>query len=506
MKNALLVVIAACGGPTPMPVAPTPVAVNPPPIDAAPPANADVVKTATIGGIPMEFRAGRMANVLQQIDCLADLVVCSSPAFASIWQLDANDKRALLDWHELRSHYSGTIEEGLLPEPEPLLPLAYHPRDIESAIRIAGFTSRDPEDYYSRLSIFMTAADVQIARGVVEHFIGRADAMWAQHRTELVTSLDGYRTLAARDDMKALAADIAHFYGIDPKESHQTFELIWRPVHKSPTSAQQLVEVSVVEATSGEPASEQWPVVNHEMFHGWFGASPIAKQVQLVNTFLGYAGADPITQPAYALLDEVLATAFGNGLVARLADKADYERRLAQPQGFYNDPHIDAIAKALLPALEKRLAAHGTVFDPDFVGDYLSAAHTAVKDWAPSTYLRDMTFVYTPMFEKAAKKVQGNASYSDGEALGGNAIATAQKHPGWGTALFVTKKELDQLAPLLTKQQLVSAKSQKAPAFVLAAHRQPVGAVFVFVAPDAEQMAALVDKFLATQAWTDLLI
>ncbi|HEY0250023.1 MAG TPA: hypothetical protein VGC41_00765, partial [Kofleriaceae bacterium] len=326
------------------------------------------------------------------------------------------------------------------------------------------------------------------------------------HRDELLASLDGYRVLAERDDMKALAGEVAHFFAIDPAAARQTFQLIWRPVHKSPTSAQQLGELAVVEATSGEPAAEQWPVVTHEMFHAWFSASPIAKQVELATAFI--ATKDPISQPAYAILDEVLATAFGNGMIARLSDQADYERRLAQPQGFYNDVLIDRVAKALLPALEKRLAAHGTIYDPDFVAEYLAAAHTAVKDWPPSAYLRDMTFLYTPALQPAWKKLQQavNASYSDGDVLGPSAIANAQKHPGWGGVVLVSKKELDQLAPLVTKPQLAALKKQTAPAFVLAAHRQPVGALFVFVAPDADQMAALVDRFMKQPSWIDLLI
>jgi hypothetical protein len=232
------------------------------------------------------------------------------------------------------------------------------------------------------------------------------------------------------------------------------------------------------------------------MFHAWFSASPIDKQAALVTSFV--TSKDPIAQPAYAILDEVLATAFGNGLVARAVDKADYERRLGHPNGFYNDMFIDAVAKALLPALEKRLAAHGTVFDPDFVTEYLAAAHAAFpKGFPPRSYLRPLNFVYEPALKTSTDHLRevAGANYSDGGESSLETFALVAKHPGWGTALVVTKPHLELLAPVIDKPTLATLKKQTATSFVFAQRHTPIGVTFVFVAPDDAAMTKLIDQF-----------
>lgn len=499
MKRFALL-LAACGATPPQP----PPMVRPVPEPTAP-VTEDVEKSATIGGVRFVFRAGRMTNFLEQVDCLAEVIVCSREAFHSMWKLDSGDQLALTVWRDLRSHYSGQIEAGLDPDTDPALPLAYHPRDIEAALRVAGFGARDTTDYLSRLSVFASSSDVDAARGVLARFETRATDYWHANRTELLTALDGYLALAQRDDVKAIAGNVAHFYSIEPTAARQTFELVWRPKHDSPTTAQELGELAVVEAQSGEPPSGQWPVVAHEMFHAWFSASPIDKQAALVASFV--ASKDPIAQPAYAILDEVLATAFGNGLVARAVDKADYERRLGHPNGFYNDTFIDAVAKALLPALEKRIAAHGTVFDPDFVAEYLAAAQAAFPHgFPPRSYLRPLNFLYEPVLKSSndhLREVAG-ANYSDGgDTSSLETFALVAKHPGWGSALLVTKPHLDLLAPVIDKPTLAALKKQTATSFVFAQRHTPIGVTFVFVAADDAAMTKLIDQFATAIALHD---
>ena len=85
---------------------------------------------------------------------------------------------------------TGTPEPaGLEPDTDPALPLAYHPRDIEAALRVAGFGARDTADYLSRLAAFANSADVDAARGVLARFETRATDYWHANRAELLTAL-----------------------------------------------------------------------------------------------------------------------------------------------------------------------------------------------------------------------------------------------------------------------------------------------------------------------------
>lgn len=488
--------LLACGTSAPPRPVPAPVA---PRVDPPAPEAGDVTRTTTSGAVTYTYRASRMTYLVYAIDCLAELIACSKPEVAAEWKTawSAADDAALATWRALRQRYSGEITDGER-QPTAVLPVAYHPRDIGSAIRIAAFGARDVDDAASRLSLFLGAAEVVQARAVLARFSARADERWRAGRAALATSLGDYVALGERAEVQALLAQIARFYAIGDRGAHQTFDLVLRPPGTGPTSAQQLGELAIVEVVRGEPASSRYPVIAHEMFHAWFGASPIEAQDALVARFL--ATKDPLVGPAWGLLDEVLATALGNGLVARLVDRADYERRLAKDLGFYNDPFIDKVAKALLPALEKRLAGGGSVFDAGFVADYLAAVHAAFPSgMPPSAYLRPL-FVAAPGPGSDTLIERSNAGYVESYDDLAESAAHAARLAHWGTALFSAKADLDRLSPFLPRAALAAAKREKASSFVFVQTHAPVGTVFLFVGATPADYARLVDALFALPA------
>ena len=459
----------------------------------------DVVRTTKTGRVTYTYRAAKLTQLVYALDCLAEVETCSQPQFAEDWKhagWSADDTAALATWRAVRGRYHGEIVDEQRHAAS-RLPIAYHPRDVGTALRVAGFGARDLDDMAARLSLFIGAAEVAQVRGVLDRFAARANERWRATRSTLVGSLGDYVALGERADIQALLEQIATFYAIGDGGAHQTFDLVLRPAGDGSTSAQQLGELAVVEVVAGETASDRYPVIAHEMFHAWFGASPIASQVALVDRFI--ATGDPLVGPAWGLLDEVLATALGNGLVARLVDRADYEGRLAKANGFYNDPFIDKVAKALLPALEKRLAAKGSVFDDGFVADYLAAVHVAFPDGMPPlAYLRPL-FVPGGGDHATALIELANAGYVESYGDLDEARASASRLQHWGTAIFSTKAELVRVAPFVPASVLAAAKREAAAAFVFAWRRAPVGTVFLFVG-DTASMPRLVAEFAALPA------
>jgi hypothetical protein len=457
---------------------------------------ADVVRANTSGAVTYTYRASKVTYLTYTLDCLAKLVTCSTQSFVDSWKpgWTSDDDLAIAAWAGLRARYSGNIVDRTRAVDVPL-PIAYHDRDLDTALRIAGFGARDIDDYSERLGAFMGANERTEARAIIERFAPRLDVKWRVAREALVASLDAYVELGNRDDVRALVASIAMFYGIGKRGAQQTFELVARPADAGARSATQLGDHAIVEVVAGERAEGRYSVIAHEMFHAWFGESPIEAQVDLAQQFV--ASGDPLAGPAWGLLDEVLATALGNGLVARLIDREDHDIRASRPGGFYNDPFIDPVTKALLPALEQRLASKGTVFDAGFVTEYLAAVHTAFPNGMPPiAYLRPL-FGVAPSQGSALRQLRQRAN--PGRSRTFSTLSKAREAlpevAAWGGAILATRPELAAIAPFVPEAMLANAKKQKANAFVIVQAIDPIGARFLFVADDDKQMTALVEAF-----------
>jgi len=461
----------------------------------------DAERTVVAGPVTYVLRASRMTNLLYVLDCLAGLHPCSTAAFATSWSAagwTADDDSAVAAWKLL--HPSRASLDDRAANADPPLPLPYHARGGADAVLVAGYGARDLDDYAARLAPIMSEADAARARELAARFESRASDRWQATRAGLVAALDEYTAIAARPEVRALTARIAVLYRVPATGMRQTFELVARPRHASGSHARQLGELGVVEVTLGDDVTHKFAVVAHEMFHAWFGASPIEDQIALVERFA--SSADPIAAPAYGLLDEALATALGNGLVARAVAPAEYERRAAMPRGLYDDRLIDTVAKAMLPALEARLAAGGSVFDDDFVPEYLRAVHAGFPDGLPPVaHLRPMACAMDPSLHDAARYLQqvsraGHVESTDGAR---DAAELFARRRAWGKAILWARGNLAALAPLVDPATLAALRRRARPGapFVVTTRRPPHGLVFILIADDDAAARKLIDAFAA---------
>lgn len=483
----------------------TPVTASPSTTDApgavASTSLADAERSVAAEAVTYVFRVSRMTNLLYALDCLSDLHVCSRSAFAASWQAaewTADDDSALVAW-KLFHHPRGSLGDRAA-QVDPPLPLPYHPRSVANAVLVAGYGARDLDDYAARLAPMVSAAEAAQAREIVARFESRASDRWQATRAGLVAALDEYTALAARPDVRVLTASIARLYRVPASGLRQTFELVARPRHASDSNARQLGDLAVVEITIGEDVTHKFAVVSHEMFHAWLGASPIDDQLALVKRFA--SSSDPIAAPAYGMLDETLATALGNGLVARAVAPAEYGWRARTPRGLYNDRLIDAIAKALLPALEARLAAGASVFDDDFAPEYLRAVHTAFPDGLPPiAHLRPMACAMDPSLHDAARYLQQVSRAGHVEATDGarEAAELFRRRRAWGKAILWARGNLAALAPLVDPATMTALRRQAkiGSPFVLTTRRSPRGLLFILVADDDAGARTLTDAFAA---------
>ncbi len=458
-------------------------------------------------GLTYVFRASRFSNLLYELDCLAGVSRCSKVAFTELWKARLGDKEgdveALKAWHALRYRYSGRILRNDEEETSPL-PLPSPSRSIEMRVRLAGYGAVDEQTYLSRLALFVDPSDLDVARSAIDRFTERFDRYWAERQPDLARGLTEYAALLARADVAAVLESARLFF--EPQVSSgatETFDLIARPDHDSADSGEQLVDHSLIEVRPNEHATKRFGVVMHELFHAWFAASPHAKQKRLVEAFA--SSTDPFAIPAYGLLNEVLATDFGNGLVERVVDPKELERRLAKPRGMYNDDAIDAVAKSMLPVLGSMVAAKTTVFDPDFVSKYLSCVDATFPQGVPPIlYLRPFLLAFDPGLERSSDRleeaVRSSSVRSTSTLDPHDVLPLFVDNRMWGGAVLVPTAKLDSLKEW---KGVVDPKTMRAlrreagkhEPFVWMTHRPKGGAFFVFVADDEDAMSALVEHF-----------
>jgi len=310
--------------------------------------------------------------------------------------------------------------------------------------------------------------------------------------------------LASRDDLRTIADRVAGFYQPElPKGAAQIFELIARPKHDSPDMGEQLDAYALIEVQPDEPPEHRYDVIMHELFHAWFAAAAYDRKLALANRFL--ASGDASAVPAWGLLDEVLATAFGNGVIDRAVDREDFDKRSGRKNGLYNDPYIDGMAKVMLPKLEARLAAKRTLWDDDFVPEYLHAMGEAFpRGLPPVAFLQPLVCAYDASMRAAYDHLtelsRSHQTVSSDGLDDAETRALFADRPMWGSAVLVPLAKLGSLdgwTAVLDQATLAAIRTQaaKKKPFVFTHRRKNAGVLFVFVAPDDASMQAIEDRF-----------
>ena len=274
-------------------------------------------------------------NGIYALDCAAGLMHCSADGFAQSLELDDDDRRSLERWKQLHLRYSGHFVSGEESGDPPPLPIVTPvPRGLLPHIRVAVAGASDAADVLERLSIFLDPSDVAEAGRVMSRFDARLERLWLARRAELAAKVDDFAALMARPDVVEIVARVERFYAPElPPHAREIVDLVARPKSQGSDYGEQLGDHAFVETRPEEKASARLDVVLHELFHRWYASAPWSKRRALSNAF---ASSDaPFARIGYGLLDEALATTFGNGLVARAVDRPDFESRLAKPRGLY---------------------------------------------------------------------------------------------------------------------------------------------------------------------------
>jgi hypothetical protein len=335
-----------------------------------------LLASTAVSADPLRFRViyGEIPNLVYQLDCVSGaLTSCSKDAYQQLWDRDIlrddADRAALGRWKAVAQRYGGSLD---LPVPVEL-PLGSrgHRIDLYARIRVAGVLARSVEEYVDRVGVIVLPADQAALAEVITRFEPRFRAVWERSAPAGRAFAAELEQLLARPDLVALVDQMRALYEAElPGDRPLPFVVLDRPAlgEKKGTFAQQLEGVSLLEFIPGDKAARKMAVVIHELCHFFYFTARPALMSGLQQRF---AAAKAVG--GFRIFDEAVATALGNGMVQRLVARADFEARLARPNGFYNDPDIDRAAKALLPFLDRWLPTGKTFADPGFVDAYVAA-------------------------------------------------------------------------------------------------------------------------------------
>lgn len=365
--------------------------------------------TVKTKNLQLVFNTQQIQSLVYQIDCLADLIYCERDLVQKFWNtqnFSEADKKAVDDWAKLESNYqNGGVD---IPEisPEAVkdigFPLRGNSTSYDKKIRIASYLATDLNSYRQNLSLLLLPKDVDAAIQIVERFQKRHVKWWNKTgKTETEQFINKFVTVLKTKKLIPLIEQVSHFYEATTNvKTPVVFHFFYLPGESKHSSGEQVENHSIIEFLHGEKPEQRADVILHELFHYFFRSVPIEKHIELVKSFS--KNNDPSSVAAYNLLNEVLATSLGNGIVSEKIESPEkFKTYLTKEKSFYNDAAIDLVAKAMMPILKKALEQKTTLYSPDFTATYLNTVQETLKEkaFAPHLALRTSATIYEKEFK-----------------------------------------------------------------------------------------------------------
>lgn len=425
---------------------------------------------AQAGLLEMKVIHRELPNLVYQLDCVSGAVhECSREVYAPLWEASflktQEDRDALAKWKAARARYSESVDLPL--PPGVALPLGRRGDRIslEAQVRMAAMMANSLEDLASRLDLVTLPPDRDAMVGVVRRF-EPTFRTWYQGRAK---SGDAFalelQKLLTRLDVRNLIQTFQSFYEVPPSSNRALpFLVLDRPVAPGDSRhsfGTQLGGVSLIEVPAGEKATRHLDVAVHELCHFFFFSAKSEAVAKMQAFFV--ASKAPGAIGTYRLFDEVVATALGNGLIGKAADRTEFTRRFEKPLGFYNDRDIDKAAKALVPFFEAKLMG-ARISDPEFLDQYVAKLSEAFGDSIASPRLAMFQLLLfrdqrLPFDVDAAVRARFHLNST-------SSISGLPEEPevdGWyaagtGTALFVVP--VAGLAELVKKKLITEAEKK----------------------------------------------
>ncbi|MBI5544200.1 MAG: hypothetical protein HY901_09945, partial [Deltaproteobacteria bacterium] len=336
--------------------------------------------------LTFEYRAAELSTLLYHLHCLSGAIRCSSDAFRHLWRtelsLSEEDLPRLEEWRRILGRYASAIDfvEGALTFVN--APPSW---ELRSKLLIAGFSSSRSDELRRKLAVLLTPADAAHLAEHLDHFAPRFHAWWLESgRAPARDFAMALADLMQSRELTALCEQVARFYGSAlPKGSPVVLHVVLRPLTEQeqqggPARPETTFfeNHALLEAQAGERPEPRVGLLLRELFSYLYWSRTADQHLALQTPFA--ASPEPSALGLYALLEETLTAALGNGLVAeKVLDKTRFQALLSKQNGLHDEPLLDHTAKAVMRALERRLASDG-MLDDGFANEFIKLSSEAL--------------------------------------------------------------------------------------------------------------------------------
>jgi hypothetical protein len=469
---------------------------------------------ATSGPLRIELRASGMGQLGYHLDCLAGLERCTRDRIEALWTqtLGWSDRDdAMLDeWTALGQRYHTSVRLDRDPAPG-VYPVPARPMGLRDKLRQAAFLADDLPAYQRHVSLLMTPADAARHTAVLAHFAPRFARWWqAGPAAEAAALARDLGALLGGREVEDWLLAVAAFYGVRLAENTPVHVHVVLLPGGAPTGtvAEQIENHIVLEALPGESALARAPVLLHELCHFFYRSMAPDAHQRLMAALLGSGEAAAVG--ALHLLDESVAAALGNGVAGQRLDPQRFQRRMARPRGLYDDALIDPVARALLPALGRLLAAGETLHGGAFAGEYLAAYAAALGEASHTPALRLRTAAVLldgdgaaataeldPVLRALRERLGVAAMYAGAPIDAAASQDALRAYPTLSGLIAVRYAHLDQLEswrlpPEAGLVERLRGLARRHRAFVYELVRSSQASVYIVAGRDAEAMAEAV--------------
>lgn len=453
-------------------------------------------QTAQAGFSRYDVRAMSWGNLFYQLNCLAGQGFCSEAAYRALWQQELGwnsaDQAQLTAFQALRQQYSRQIQFSPAAETRALPPRFEGLRSWDKVLQ-AAMNADSRQSLAQNLALAMRPQDAEALMQILNHFAPRFESWWLDGAEALTRSAaEAFVREMQRQNLTDLVTQASRFYRAELSEhSLLSFNFLARPNlgRVNSVHGEQIENQSLVEVRENAPVNQQIPVVLHELCHYLFKRSSAADEAQLLQAFLN-ADATAEGLAAYNLLDEVLATAIGNGLVSqRLLSAAEFEALRQRSGSFYNDDWIDPLAKALYPRVAQALQRGEALHSQAFISDYLRIARESLGSrlQRPVPLLRTLGGAYHPelatAFGALQQQLRAGVTWA-ANGLDANARSIFERHSALSGVIMLRPADLPALADwdaVLGRSAREAIQAGAGPR-VYGVQRNPRAYLFVFVA------------------------
>lgn len=285
--------------------------------------------------------------------------------------------------------------------------------------------------------------------------------LWSKTKDKLEKYLKKFKSSFDIEKSNEAYKKIIKFYGSAWPEITQ-FHIGVYPINckRGHTVAESLGSVETIGVCIDSNAyKEQWGVTFHEMCHSIYQNQPADFQKKMETVFL--ESKSKYAAFAYNYLNEVLATAIGNGWFPKLlTGKLD-------KTNWYNNKYIDTMAKAMFPEIDNYLSKSRTLDQP-FLEKYISMFG---KKFPESIYEFENIFSNIMVFadlskhnkEEFRKSLSSNFRIRSWNFYDDNSLSEIKRHMNYsvgdsfifllGDKSMRSTQELVKLIPLLNKNR-----------------------------------------------------